>query len=591
MSSKNTWLWLTAAAALFAFIFVFDRFRPHPPTGPFYLLPDLDVDTVRTIQIHPAGPLEIRVERTNHVWHLVSPVAYPAQGSNVDNFLAALKNLTVVQRIPENEFRRNSGMAAEYGIDPPQLSLIINSGPPILFGHKTFTGDQVFVRIAGIEGVAIVDSGVLNLFPANTNAWRDVMLADTKGKPIDGIAVTNTAKVQWSFVLQRDPTNRLWGMTSPLTVRADSEKVNDAVQALQKLRVQDFVSDDPKSDLESFGLQPPALTLALSAGSNSVLVLDFGRELTNNPGFIYGHRRDQTAVVTLSTNALSQWYTSYDVFRDRHLLTLLGPIDSIQIAGQDNFTLQWGTNDTWRVMPQNFPADEIMAARLARTLSDLQVANFQDSVTESDLQGYGLKTPARQFIVSWAPTATVTNPPTILDFGTSTNGQVFARRIGEKSVCGIAPADYEALPSVSWEMRDRHIWNFDVNDVVGVTIAQEGKTREILHTGTNGWRLAEGSTGSINDSAVENTVQELGHLKAFKWIGHGADKPAAFGVDGKVYQLTINLKSGETRSFQLGKETQLSAYASVMLDGEPWIFEFPPDVFPSVQYCLMIPPP
>jgi len=591
MSSKNTWLWLTAAAALFAFIFVFDRFRPHPPTGPFYLLPDLDVDTVRTIQIHPAGPLEIRVERTNHVWHLVSPVAYPAQGSNVDNFLAALKNLTVVQRIPENEFRRNSGMAAEYGIDPPQLSLIINSGPPILFGHKTFTGDQVFVRIAGIEGVAIVDSGVLNLFPANTNAWRDVMLADTKGKPIDGIAVTNTAKVQWSFVLQRDPTNRLWGMTSPLTVRADSEKVNDAVQALQKLRVQDFVSDDPKADLESFGLQPPALTLALSAGSNSVLVLDFGRELTNNPGFIYGHRRDQTAVVTLSTNALSQWYTSYDVFRDRHLLTLLGPIDSIQIAGQDNFTLQWGTNDTWRVMPQNFPADEIMAARLARTLSDLQVANFQDSVTESDLQGYGLKTPARQFIVSWAPTATVTNPPTILDFGTSTNGQVFARRIGEKSVCGIAPADYEALPSVSWEMRDRHIWNFDVNDVVGVTIAQEGKTREILHTGTNGWRLAEGSTGSINDSAVENTVQELGHLKAFKWIGHGADKPAAFGVDGKVYQLTINLKSGETRSFQLGKETQLSAYASVMLDGEPWIFEFPPDVFPSVQYCLMIPPP
>jgi len=591
MSSKNTWLWLTAAAALFAFIFVFDRFRPHPPTGPFYLLPDLDVDTVRTIQIHPAGPLEIRVERTNHVWHLVSPVAYPAQGSNVDNFLAALKNLTVVQRIPENEFRRNSGMAAEYGIDPPQLSLIINSGPPILFGHKTFTGDQVFVRIAGIEGVAIVDSGVLNLFPANTNAWRDVMLADTKGKPIDGIAVTNTAKVQWSFVLQRDPTNRLWGMTSPLTVRADSEKVNDAVQALQKLRVQDFVSDDPKADLESFGLQPPALTLALSAGSNSVLVLDFGRELTNNPGFIYGRRRDQTAVVTLSTNALSQWYTSYDVFRDRHLLTLLGPIDSIQIAGQDNFTLQWGTNDTWRVMPQNFPADEIMAARLARTLSDLQVANFQDSVTESDLQGYGLKTPARQFIVSWAPTATVTNPPTILDFGTSTNGQVFARRIGEKSVCGIAPADYEALPSVSWEMRDRHIWNFDVNDVVGVTIAQEGKTREILHTGTNGWRLAEGSTGSINDSAVENTVQELGHLKAFKWIGHGADKPAAFGVDGKVYQLTINLKSGETRSFQLGKETQLSAYASVMLDGEPWIFEFPPDVFPSVQYCLMIPPP
>jgi hypothetical protein len=27
----------------------------------------------------------------------------------------------------------------------------------------------------------------------------------------------------------------------------------------------------------------------------------------------------------------------------------------------------------------------------------------------------------------------------------------------------------------------------------------------------------------------------------------------------------------------------------VMLNGESWIFEFPPDLYPSVQFCLMIP--
>jgi hypothetical protein len=593
MSSKNTWLWLTAAAALFAFIFLFDRFRPHPPTGPFYLLPDLDVNTVRTMEIFPVGPSEIRVERTNHVWHIVAPVAYPAQNTNVDRLLLTLKNLTVARRIPEGEFRRNSGMAAEYGIEPPQLSLILNSGPPILFGHKTAPGDQVFVRIPGIEGLAIVDSEVLNFFPSNANAWRDVTLADTKGRPFDRIAVTNAAKSQWSFVLQRDPTNRLWGMTSPLTVRADSEKVDDSVQQLQKLRVHDFVPDDPKPDLESLGLQPPALTLALNQGSNSVLVLDFGRELTNSSGLIYARRRDQTAVVTLSTNTLSQWNTSYDMFRDRHLLTMLGPIESIHIIGQDVFTLQWETNNSWRVLPQNFPVDEILATRLARTLSELQVANFElDTVTPTatDLPRYGLNTPARQFIISWAPSATATNPPTTLDFGTNTNGQIFARRIGENSVYGIASADYEALPSASWEMRDRHIWNFEVNDVVRLTIQQNEKTLEIVHNGTNGWRVPEGSTGHINDSAIEDTVRDLGHLKAFAWVARGADKPAGFGIDAKAYQLTIELKNGQKLAFQLGKQTQLgSPYASVLLDGEPWIFEFPPDVFPSVHFSLMIP--
>jgi hypothetical protein len=595
MSSKNTWLWLTAAAVLFAFIFLFEHFRPHPPTGPFYLLPDLDAKTVRSVQIWPVAPgqSEIRVERTNHVWHLVAPVAYPAQGTNVDRLLMALQSLTVAHRIPERDFRRNAKMAADYGVEPPQLSLTLNSGPQILFGHRTSPGDQVFVRIPGIEGVAIVDSEVLDLFPSNVNAWRDVMLADTGDKPFDKIVVTNTVKSQWSFVLQRDATNRLWGMTFPLKVRADSEKVDNAVQQLEQLRVHDFIPDDPKPDLESLGLQPPALTVALGQGSNSVLVLDFGKELTNSPGLIYARRRDQTAVVTLSTNTLSQWNTSYDVFRDRHLLTMLGPIDSIHIIGRDTFTVQWQTNNSWTVLPQNFPADETIATRLARTLSELQVADFErDSVTATapEWQQYGLKTPTLRFIISWAPSVTATNPPTQLDFGTSTNGQVFARRLDEDSVYGIARADYDALPSASWEMRDRNIWNFEVNDVVRLTIQQNGKTREIVHA-TNGWQLTVSTNWILNDSAIENTMRDLAHLRAFAWIDHGADKPATFGIDANSYQLTIELKNGQKLAFQLGKGTRLgSVYASVMLDGEPWIFEFPPDVLPSLEYSLTIPP-
>jgi hypothetical protein len=591
MSSKNTWLWLTVAAALFAFIFLFEHFRPHPPTGPFYLLPELDARTVRVVQIHPAGQPEIRVERTNHVWHLVAPVAYLAQGTNVDRLLAALQGLTVAHRIPERDFRRNSKMAADYGVEPPQLSVTLNTDRQILFGHRTSPGDQVFVRIPGIEGIAIVDSDVLDLFPSNVNAWRDVLLANTRDKPFDKIVVTNTMKSQWSFVLQRDSTNRLWGMTFPLKVRADNEKVDNAVQQLEQLRVHDFVPDDPKPDLESLGLQPPALTVALGQGSNSILVLDFGKELTNSPGLIYARRRDQTTVVTLSTNILSQWNTSYDVFRDRHLLTMLGPIESIRIIGQDDFMLQWQTNNSWRVLPQDFPADENMATRLARTLSELQVADFEhDSVTDPDLPRYGLKTPARRYVISWAPSVTATNPATILDFGSSTNGQIFARRQDENSVYGIAPSDYEALPSASWEMRDRQIWNFDVNDVVRLTIQQNGKTREILHA-TNGWQLVVSTNWILNDSAIENTMRDLGHLRAFSWIARGADKLPGFGIDVNAYQLTIELKNGEKLSFQLGKETRLgSVYASVMLNGEPWIFEFPPDVLPSLEYSLMIPP-
>jgi hypothetical protein len=281
------------------------------------------------------------------------------------------------------------------------------------------------------------------------------------------------------------------------------------------------------------------------------------------------------------------------VFRDRHLLTMLGLIASIHVIGQDDFTLQWETNNLWRVLPpQNFPADQLMATRLARTLSDLQAASSDDTASAADAESprYGFKQPARQFVISWTPSAKATNPPTKLDFGTGTNGQIFARRMGEFPLYEIAPADYEALPTASWEMRDRRIWNFEVNEVVRLTIQQDGKTREIVHNGTNGWGIPPGSTGNINDSAIEDTMNLLAHLKAFSWLGHGADKLAGCGIDAKAYQLTIELKNGQKLAFQLGKETRLgSACASVMLDGEPWIFEFPPDVLPSVVYALTIP--
>jgi len=195
------------------------------------------------------------------------------------------------------------------------------------------------------------------------------------------------------------------------------------------------------------------------------------------------------------------------------------------------------------------------------------------------------------YTLTWTATQTTTNPPTQLEFGTNTKNQIFARRLGEDAVYGIASADFEALVSASWQLRDRHIWNFDINDVSRITVQQNGLTRQMLRNSTNGWSLAPGSNGSINDSAIEDTTRELGHLTAFAWAGHGADKLAGFGITPESYQLSIELKNGEKLVVQLGNATAMdSVYASVTLSGEPWIFEFPPDVYSHLRFCLTIPP-
>ncbi len=591
MNSKNTWLWMTVAVALFAFIFVFERYLRKPEPGPNFLLPDLNTKVIQTVQIRRAGQSDITVERTNGGWRLVDPISYPARSAAVQNLLDNLQHLTVIHGISEEEFRKDTNADSDYGVDPPQISLTLNSLPPVYFGRTTAPGDQVFVRIIGIGGVSVVDASVLNLFPPDATAWRETVLTDLEQMKMDRLTITNTAKSQ-SFQFDLNPTNKLWGITSPMVARADNKKVEDALRAIDKLRAHSFVSDDPRADLESFGLQPPALTVAIGKGTNTLLTLDFGRELTNSPGFIYARRRDQNSVVTVSTNALVPWQSSYDTFRDRHLVSLTAPLDKITVHGLDNFSLQWHTNNTWEVTPQNFPGDAGLSGGLAQTLSDLQVADFEkDSVTDPDLPKYGLAPPCRRYILTWAATESGTNPPTELDFGTNSEGKIFARRVGEDAVYGIAPMDFERLPDASWQMHERQIWNFDVKDVSRITIHQNGQTREIDRKGTNGWEFAGGAQGIINDSAVQDTASELGHLSAFWWVGHGAENLARFGFSQDVaYELSIELKNGQKFDVQFAGTTRFgSPYAMVTLDNEPWIFEFPPDLFQHVWYCLSIP--
>ena len=584
---------MAAAVGLFSFIFILQRYFKHAQTGPGYLLPGLKPKAVRTVQIRPAGQREIRAERTNGTWQLVEPILYPAQGTNIDNLLNALQRLTIAHSISEQDLRKDPDADENYGIEPPQLSLLLaqpDTTNRVYFGRRTTPGDQVFVRIIGHEGVFVVDADVLNLFPSSTSAWRDTALVDLSRTPFDELSVTNSVKNLW-FQLQRDPTNRLWSMAQPMKARADTEKVEDALQTLGGLRVQQFFSDDPKADLDSLGLQPPQLTLAFAIGTNALVNVDFGKELTNAPGLVYARRRDQSAIVAVSTNALGPWRGSYENFRDRHLVTLTGPLDKIEVQGRDNFSLLWQTNSSWRVMPQGFPADTALSAGLARAFGELQVADFEkDSVTKPDLALYGLASPVRKYILVWAASPLANNPPVELDFGTNSEGKIFAQRVGEDAVYGINPSDMEKLPGASWEMRQRQIWNFDVNDVSQITIQQNGQTRELAHHGTNGWSLAGGTQGIINDAAVEETARELGHLAAFSWAGYGAKNLAAFGFAPRNHQISFQLKNGEKLNIQFGGPTRFgSPYAVVNLDNEPWIFEFPPDLYFHVHYCLTIP--
>jgi hypothetical protein len=613
MSSRHTWFWLLLAAGLFAFIFFYQRHTHKAPTGPPRILPGVKLSEVTSIQVRPAvagqAQLEIRAERTNGMWQLTEPpstslrtdtnswLPYPAQTASIENLIAALEQLTPASYITESDLKTHPKADEEFGFTSPQASIVILQGSyrvHLLVGARTNPGDQVYLQVVGIEGAYVVSADLLKHIPRSANDWRDTTVINLANTSVDRMAVTNSSTALVRLVLQRDPTDRLWRMMWPLQARADNLRIQDSLQKLQNLRVRQFISDDPRAELEPLGLAPPELELAVGQGTNTLALLQFGRSPTNDPSRVYARRSGQYSIFTVDKEPLSCWRAAVNDFRDSHLLDLVEPVDSVEVIGQDIFSLQHETNDTWRVLPDNLPADPGNVQDLFTILTAAPIIGFvKDVVNPPDLVDFGLSSPLRRFVLSPKANNSSMVASNEVCFGLSTNqpDKVFAKRTDESSVYAISTNDFARLPVLGWQMRERKLWHFTEDDIAQVTIRQNGKIRQLVRKERFKWSPAAGTQGVVDELPTEETVRGLVQTSAVVWVARGEPDRARFGLNEKGLQITLELKSGDKVTIEFGTEApSTNAYASVTLDGQIWILEFPWMLFRDVLSYLSIPP-
>ena len=586
MNSKHTLSWLVVAVAMFAFIFIWQFFqRPAAPASTD-LLPGLRTFAVTSVQVFPNNAPEISVERTNDGWVMTRPVVYPGQKAAIESLVDALKKLTVAMREPSG-----GNADSEYGFKTPE-TITLQSGDDrreILVGSKTTPGDQVFVRVVGIDGIFVTDAGWLQSIPQSAADWRDTALVGGQGD-YDSIILTNGAKI---IELHFNPTNHLWQMTHPLSARANGDYIIKAMQQLQASRVSQFISDNPNADLTPFGLQPADLDLWLGHSSNYVAAVHFGKIATNDPAQVFARREHWNAVVTTPKQPLLPWYGAVNDFRDPYLVELTAPVAEIEMIGPgtNRFVLQQVNSNAWKIPGEKFPVDTNSVQRFIQILAGLRVSQFvKDVVTPADLASNGLTKAWRQIILRSA----VGNSNAVIAhllFGNVDSNQVIVQRDDENFIYAITPDDYKKLPeSQSWLFRDRTIWDFSEKDVAQVTVRQNGKTWQLIHHGPNQWSLGAGSQGFITPAGVEETVHDLGRLYAYyTWVTRGISKPADYGFKPGNLSITVTLKDGQsdTVDFGLSSHDTNTAVAAVTLDGERWAFIFPPNMFQLVSSYLI----
>jgi hypothetical protein len=447
-----------------------------------------------------------------------------------------------------------------------------------------------------VEGIDVIGLDLLKFIPRAPDDWRDTTFVNFKDPDFDRLTVANGAKL---FELQRDATNESWRILRPMQARADNSKIQLLLFNLQNVHITRFETDDPKADLESFGLQPPELELILNRGTNRLLSLQFGKSPTNDLAQIYARVNGSSSVVLVPREPINPWRADFMEFRDEHLISFAaGAPETIEVGGGDqSFTVQHQADNSWRMTtPFGFPLDSELMRGFLENLAGLKIVRFngqfavKDVVTPADFPKYGLAPPVRKYILRRAPTA---NPPGTtnsviaeLDFGAlnEEKDRVFARRADlpeESSVYAVAVTDYHKLPVTCLQLRERRIWNFTENDVSGLIIQQNGTTRQLIRNGPNQWNFAPGSQGVINPLAVEVGVQDLGELTAESWVERGDQNRARYGFAEGSLRLSVAVKlAGQPLVLTVefgGSSPRGLRYALARLeDGQNWIFEFPP---------------
>ena len=597
MNPKTTWWLVGLAVALFGFIFFFERNRdPARAPRPTRILPGFTAAQVATVQVRRGNQAAVRFERTNDGWSLSAPLVYPARSSAVEALLKRLENLSPQTVISAQELSARNQTAADFGLAEPSAVLLLEQGRDhreIQFGSKSASGDQIYLQVVGSTSIYVVSTEVFDHLPETSNAWRDTTLLNLRGLTYDRLEVRPATR---GLAIQYQRTNQNFYLQRfGQTARADLTRLQDLFFKIQNTHATEFVSDDPKVELERYGLQPPELELAAMQGTNDVAVVQFGKAPTNDLSLVYARRLSHSNIVLVSTQLVSALRVSFNELRERRLLGFAPEtVESIEARGEESFILQRQTNGSFTITGvQPLIADAASTRQWLEHLSRLEATDFvKDGVTEFSV--YGLTPPRRQYLLKVLPTNAVA--PLVLpqlQFGAITNDRVFVRRSDEDSVYAVPLADYQRMPAASWQFRDRRVWSFDPTNIVSVTVRHTGRSRQLVRNPEGEWTSKAGPQDYINPYSTEETLYQLGKLSAVYWAARGDTNRAALGFSDNGHQIAIEVKTADkAQTLRLefgGRAASQLPYAAVTLEGQMWFFEFPGRLYLDVVRDLAIP--
>lgn len=337
-------------------------------------------------------------------WKLVKPIEQNADDASLDDLakqLAHLRADKVAAYAPPD--------LKPFGLDHPIATItfvlekdgkasnhVLKIGSPV--DAKSPGGDR-FAMIEGAKVVGALSSLYARKLLAEPIAFRDRTLIRRLPEP-DRVTLERGERIgpNRAVFAKMDGT---WKMTAPIAADAEHADLEDFLNAVFKLRADEFVSEKPTpAQLKEYGLDKPESTFRFFSGEKEVLVLLIGKHDSTGQR-VYAKLGSGETVFFLNPAVTSRATGEY---RKRALVAGLdaAQVETLTIDGEGGpFTLR-KTAGNWAVEGKpGVKIDQTEVTELLATLANLKAERFVRD-KDAPMALYGLQKPRRTIVAQTA---------------------------------------------------------------------------------------------------------------------------------------------------------------------------------------------
>jgi Domain of unknown function (DUF4340) len=376
-------------AGLGAYIYFVTLKTPETDTGPKKekVFAALEPDKIEELKVLSAAGDATTVKKQGGAWQVTQPIAAPAADSEVSGITSALGQIEITRVIDENPTNLN-----DYGLSNPRIEIDFKASGDkdyrkLLVGEKSPTGGDLFARRNDDKKVFLIPAFQETTFNKTTFDLREKSVLKFDREKVDGLDVDAGGK---QLVIAKDGGD--WKITKPLQTRADFGSVEGLVGRLQTAQMKSIASDNATpADLKKYGLDKPAVTVNLNAGSAKATLLIGGKAADNT---VYARDASKPAVVTLESALVDELKKSADDYRRKDIFEFR-PFNANRVELTRNgqtavFEKVKGQGDAaqekWRrVSPTAGDLDKDKIDGLLSKLSNMRATSFAESTAKTGL--------------------------------------------------------------------------------------------------------------------------------------------------------------------------------------------------------------